>query len=264
MVGLVSLGGVLAGQKAVVTAGASGIGRAIAECFLAAGAVVHICDVSPENLDAALSEQNNLTGTLADVSRPVEVEQLFAAALDRLGGLDILVNNAGIGGPRGGIADITYEEWDRTIAVNLSGMFYCIKNAVPRMKTQQSGCIINISTSSVRTGLPLRTAYVTAKQGVMGLTQNLARELGSDNIRCNAILPGLIDNDRGRMLVTKYAEERDITEAEAEANFLKYISLKSWISPEEIGETAVFLASRAGRHISGQFLAVDGNFEWEE
>ena len=98
----------------------------------------------------------------------------------------------------------------------------------------------------------------------MGLTQNLARELGEHNIRCNAILPGLIDNERGRTLVANYAEERGMTTTEAEASFLKYISLKTWIKPEEIGETAVFLASDSGRHISGQFLAVDGNFEWEE
>ncbi|MDP7626142.1 MAG: SDR family NAD(P)-dependent oxidoreductase, partial [Rhodospirillales bacterium] len=86
--------------------------------------------------------------------------------------------------------------------VNLNGMFYCIKNAASKMVEQKSGCIINISTASVRTGLPMRTAYVTAKQGVMGLTQNLARELGPSNIRCNAILPGLIDNERGRSIVS--------------------------------------------------------------
>lgn len=255
--------GVLAGKKAIVTAGASSIGLAIAESLLGAGAAVHICDVSPDHLTAALAS-HNLTGTLADVSKPDEVEQLFADAQDQLGGLDILVNNAGIGGPRAGVADISYADWDRTISVNLNGMFYCIKNAAPIMTAQQSGCIINISTSSVRTGLPFRTAYVTAKQGVMGLTQNLARELGPSNIRCNAILPGLIDNDRGRALVRNYATEKSITPAEAEASFLKYISMKTWITPEEIGETAVFIASHAGRHISGQFLAVDGNFEWEE
>ncbi len=256
--------GGLDGQRAVVTAGASGIGRAIAGSLLAAGAAVHICDVSREKLDAALSGEKKLSGTLADVAKPEEVERLFAQALERLGGLDILVNNAGIGGPRAGIADIGYDDWDRTIDVNLNGMFYCIKNAVPAMMAQKSGCIVNISTASVRTGLPMRTAYVAAKHGVMGLTQNLARELGSYNIRCNAILPGLIDNDRGRALVDEYAAERGVTAAEAEASFLKYISLKSWIDPEEIGAAAVFLASRAGRHISGQFLAVDGNFEWEE
>jgi NAD(P)-dependent dehydrogenase (short-subunit alcohol dehydrogenase family) len=109
----------------------------------------------------------------------------------------------------------------------------------------------------------MRTAYVTAKQGVMGVTQNLARELGPSNIRCNAILPGLIDNERGRSIVSNYARENKTSNEKAEADFLKYISMKSWINPSEIGDTVVFLASNAGRHISGQFLAVDGNFEWE-
>ncbi len=259
-----SPGGVLLSQRAVVTAGASGIGRAIADCFLSAGAAVHICDVSEEALDSALADHSTLSGTVADVGNPKDVERMMADALDRLGGLDILVNNAGIGGPRAPIQDIGYEDWDRTINVNLSGMFYCLKNALPPMTEQKSGCIINISTASVRTGLPLRTAYVVSKQGVMGLTQNAARELGPHNIRCNAILPGLIDNDRGRALVGNYADEHGISEKEAEASFLKFISMKSWIKPEEIGEAAVFLASDAGRHISGQFLGVDGNFEWEE
>ncbi len=255
--------GVLAGQSAIVTAGASGIGRAIAECLIAAGAAVHICDVSYEHLNAVKTNVSGLTGSLADVSKPVEVEQLFDDALAQMGGLDILVNNAGIGGPRAKVADIAYDEWDQTIAVNLNGMFYCIKNAASKMVEQKSGCIINISTASVRTGLPMRTAYVTAKQGVMGLTQNLARELGPSNIRCNAILPGLIDNERGRSIVSNYARENKTSTEKAEADFLKYISMKSWINPSEIGDTVVFLASNAGRHISGQFLAVDGNFEWE-
>ncbi len=256
--------GVLEGQKAVVTAGASGIGRAISDCLLAAGAAVHICDISEENLKRTLANQANFSGTLADVGKPLDVERVMAEALGKLGGLDILVNNAGIGGPRAAITEIDYDDWDRTIGTNLNGMFYCLKNALPPMIEQKSGCIINISTASVRTGLPLRTAYVASKQGVMGLTQNTARELGAHNIRCNAILPGLIDNDRGRALVKNHAGEHGIAEAEAEQNFLKYISMKSWIKPEEIGETAVFLASPTGRHISGQFLGVDGNFEWEE
>ncbi len=247
----------------MVTAAGSGIGRAIAESFAANGARVHICDVAEEALGEALGANKGMRGTRADIGDPKQVETLFAEAVVWMGGLDVLVNNAGIGGPRAALEDIEYADWDRTVGVNLNGTFYCIKQAAPVMKRQRSGCIINISTSSVRTGLPLRAPYVASKAGVMGLTKNVARELGPYNIRCNAILPGLIDNARGRGLVANMAKEKGLSDDEADAEFRKYISMQTWIDMSEIGETAVFLASHAARHISGQFLAVDGNVEWE-
>jgi len=131
------------------------------------------------------------------------------------------------------------------------------------MKRDRSGCIVNISTASVRTGLPLRTPYVASKAGVMGLTHNVARELGAFNIRCNSILPGLIDNARGRALVQRAADDSGRDFATVETEVLRYISLRSWIDPTEIGDAAIFLASRAGRHITGQSLGVCGNVEWE-
>ena len=249
--------------RVIVTAGGSGIGRATAECFLASGARVHICDIEPDMLEAALKANPKLTGTVADVGKPTDVEHMIKEAYERLGGCDVLVNNAGIGGPKAAVEDVSYEDWGRTIQVNLNGMFYCIKQVVPGMKAQQSGCIVNISTGSARVGLPLRSPYVASKVGVLGLTYTLARELGPHNIRVNAILPGAIDNPRGRGLVKRFGEERGMTFEQAEAQFLGYISMRTWIDPSEIGETAVFLASRAGRHISGQNLGVCGNLEWE-
>ncbi len=250
-------------QRVVITGAGSGIGRAIAECFAASGAKVHICDVAEDALEEATGANAGMRGTKANVGDPKQVETVFAEAIAWMGGLDVLVNNAGIDGPRAALEDIEYADWDRTIGVNLNGPFYCIKQATPVMKRQGSGCIINISTSSVRTGLPLRAPYVASKEGLMGLTLNVARELGPHNIRCNAILPGLIDNARGRGLVANMATEKNISNDEADAEFRKYISMQTWIDMSEIGETAVFLASHAGRHISGQFLAVDGNVEWE-
>ncbi len=250
-------------QRVIVTAGGSGIGRAIAERFLAAGANVHICDVSTETLENTLSANDGLRGSIADVGVPADVETLVAEAAGWMGGVDVLVNNAGIGGPRAALEDVSYEDWDRTIAINLNGMFYCIKNVAPLMKAQKSGCIVNISTASAKVALPMRSPYVASKVGVLGLTHTVAREYGPFGIRCNAILPGLIDNERGRNILANHAKEQGVSFEEAEQGFLEYISLKCWIDPTEVGDLAVFLASHAGRHITGQNIGMDGNVEWE-
>jgi NAD(P)-dependent dehydrogenase (short-subunit alcohol dehydrogenase family) len=247
----------------LVTAGAAGIGLAVAARFLAAGARVFVCDIDEGAMETAKSTHSGLSAALCDVADPDQVANLFKTLNDDMGGLDVLVNNAGIGGGEAAIEDIDTETWRRTIDVNLNGMFYCLAAAVPAMKAQASGVIINISTASVRTGLPGRTPYVASKQGVMGLTLNAARELGPHNIRCNAILPGLIDNARGRAVVAGRAEALGINEREAEQQYLSYISMRCWIDPAEVGDLAVFLASHQARHISGQSIAVDGHMEWE-
>ena len=252
------------GKKVIVTAGASGIGLAVAQAFLKQGAQVFICDVNPTVLEAVLADNKGLQGALADVGNPQQVEAFFQKAMAAMGGIDVLVNNAGIGGPKAAIEDIEYQDWDDCIRINLSGMFYCVKQVVPVMKQQGSGCIINISTGSAKTGLPYRLPYVASKVGVLGLSHNLARELGEFNIRCNTILPGLMDNPRGRGLVSRHAQETGQSEAEAEADFLKYISMRTWIQPSEIADAACFLASDAAKHITAQEIAVDGNIEWEQ
>jgi len=251
-------------QRVVVTAGAAGIGLAIAQRFLLAGAKVFICDVNSEALQQAIDTTPGLQGMVADVGNADSVESFFSEVLSQFGGVDILVNNAGIGGPRAKVEDIDYQDWDDCIRINLSGMFYCVKQVIPAMKAQGQGCIINISTGSAKTGLPNRLPYVASKVGVLGLSHNLARELGADNIRCNTILPGLMDNPRGRTLVSNFAKENNLSEAEAELEFLKYVSLKTWIQPSEIADAAFFLASDQARHITGQELSVDGNCEWEQ
>jgi len=249
-------------QRVLVTAGASGIGRAIADVFLEAGAKVHICDIDQDALGGAV-EQPGLTGTLCDVANDGQVTSLFDDALSALGGLDVLVNNAGIGGGNASIEDIDPDLWRRTVDVNLNGMFYCIQKAAPVMKAQESGAIINISTVSTRTGMIDRLPYIASKHGVHGLTLNVARELGPYNIRCNAILPGLIDNDRGRGILAAKADADGVTLEEAETEYLKYVSMRCWIDPREVGDLALFLASDKAKHISGQFIAVDGHMEWE-
>jgi NAD(P)-dependent dehydrogenase (short-subunit alcohol dehydrogenase family) len=248
----------------MVTAAGRGIGRAIAARFHAAGADVHICCVTGESLTEVLGAHPGMTGSLADVAMPDEVARWFGEGLAALGGLDVLVNNAGISGPRAPIEEIADADWQRTMDVNLNGMFYCTKRAVPAMKAQGSGSIINISTASTRVGMPLRAAYITSKCAMDGFTRNLARELGPFGIRCNAMLPGIIDNPRGRSLAARLAAERGQTVEQAEARYLGFISMGCYIAPEEVADATYFLASDAARHISGQLLGVCGNLEWEE
>jgi NAD(P)-dependent dehydrogenase (short-subunit alcohol dehydrogenase family) len=250
-------------RRVLVTAGGFGIGRAIAERFVAAGARVFVCDIADEALADIKAKQPAIGALRADVGDAAQVAALFAQVDSALGGLDVLVNNAGIGGPKAALDEIEISDWEATIRVNLSGTFYCTQQAARRMKAQRSGCIINISTASVRTGLPLRAPYVASKAGVQGLTHNTARELGPYNIRCNAILPGAIDNPRGHALVERRARELGIGVAEAEAQKLQYVSMRSRVSPEEVGDMCVFLASDGGRHVSGQMIGVCGNSEWE-
>ena len=193
-------------QAVMVTGAGRSIGRAVAERFHAAGARVHICCLTTESLEDVLGANPGMSGSIADVGSADAVARWFDEGLEALGTIDVLVNNAGISGPRAPVEEIEDDDWYRVIDVNLNGMFHCIKRAVPVMKVKGRGAIINISTASTRVGMPLRTAYVTSKCAVDGMTRNLARELGPFGIRCNAILPGIIDNPRGRRLITHLAK----------------------------------------------------------
>ena len=249
--------------RVLITAGASGIGRAIADRFLDQEALVYICDIDASALNAVVSDTKGLWGSVCDVGKADDIARLFEDAEKILGGFDVLVNNAGIGGGNAPIDDIDVDEWRRTMDVNVNGMFYCIQKVTPYLKAQNSGTIINISSVSVRTGMTNRLPYITSKQGVIGLTHNVARELGPWNIRCNAILPGLIDNERGRSILARKAEEDGKSLDETEEEYLKYVSMRCWIDPREVGDLAVFLSCGKAEHISGQFIAVDGHMEWE-
>ncbi len=253
-------------QRVIVTGAGRSIGRAIAERFHRAGAAVHMCCATEASRAETLAANPGMTGMVADVGDAAAVEAFMTQGLEALGGLDVLVNNAGISGPVAPPEEVALADWDRTMQVNVNGMFYCTRLAVPALKANGAagGSIINISTASTRTGMMRRTAYITSKAAVDGMTQNLARELGPDNIRCNAILPGIIDNPRGRRLVERLAAERGQTFEEAERDYFSYVSLRSWIDVDEVADTAYFLASDGARRITGQCIGVCGGLEWEQ
>ena len=162
----------------VVTGGADSVGRVTAERFLARGDRVHICDVRPEALEETLAANPGMTGTLANVGDHDSVARVFRDAAVAMGDVSVLINNVGIAGPRAAIEDISLQDWEESLRVNLSGMFFCMQQAIPGMKRRGGGAIVNFSTGSTRTRLPFRTPYVVSKFGVEGLTLNAARELG--------------------------------------------------------------------------------------
>jgi NAD(P)-dependent dehydrogenase (short-subunit alcohol dehydrogenase family) len=250
-------------ESVIITGGGNSVGREMAERFLARGDRVHICDVEPQYLSATLKANPRMSGTLADVGDPKAVERLFAEARESIGDPTVLINNVGIGGPRGAMEDVSIDEWDRTIRVNLSGMFYCIREGVPSMKRNNHGVIINFSTCSTRTRLPLRAPYVASKAGVEGLTLNAARELGPYGIRCNAVLPGMINNERMRGIVRRNAQATGRTEKQIEDEYIQFISMRTKVEPSEIADMVLFLASPEARKVTGEMISVSGNVEWE-
>jgi NAD(P)-dependent dehydrogenase (short-subunit alcohol dehydrogenase family) len=247
--------------RVLVTAGASGIGRAIADLFLDQGAQVHICDVSDTFLADFRSTHPKAGCTKADVSSDSEVKHLFDEIEKSLGGLDILVNNAGIAGPTGGVDEISSEDWRRTLDICLTGQYLCAHHAVPMLKQAGGGAIINLSSAAGRFGYAFRSPYAAAKWGVIGFTQSLAKELGPENIRVNAILPGIVEGPRITGVIQARADQYGVSYAEMEKTYLDRVSMRRMVTAQDVATAALYLASPAGRNISGQSLGVDANVE---
>jgi NAD(P)-dependent dehydrogenase (short-subunit alcohol dehydrogenase family) len=248
--------------RVLVTAGAAGIGRAFAETFADAGAKVFICDVDERALAAFRAARPGVGTIAADVADPAQVDVMFGAAAAYLGGLDVLINNAGIAGPTAAVEDISVADWDRTIAVDLNGMFYCTRRAVPLLKAAGGGSIINLSSVAGRLGFRLRTPYSAAKWAVVGFTKSLAIELGPSNIRVNAIQPGIVEGERMDRVIAAKAAALGITAAQFEDQLLSSVSLHKMVTAQDIANMALFLATPAGAGISGQALSVCGNVEY--
>ncbi len=251
------------GRTVVVTAGASGIGLAIAHSFAEVGANVAICDVSAAALESAARELPKVRPFQVDVSDFAAVSMMISATAEEFGSIDALITNAGIPGPIGGIESIEPDAWAHCFAVNVQGAFHTIREVAPLMRRSGQGAIINISTASTLTCPSGRSPYVASKWALEGLTRSAARELGPANIRVNAIRPGFMNTPRMTGFLKTAAEARGVPLEEVEREALGYISMRAKVQPEEIGTMALFLASDAARHVSGQIVGVCGNAEWE-
>jgi len=246
------------GLRVLVTAGGSGIGRVIARTFLEHGARVHICDVDEQALKKVKTELPAISQSVADVAKVGDVERLFEDVKRHLGGLDVLVNNAGIAGPTAKVEDIRPEDWERCIAVDLNGMFYCTRKAMPLIKAAGGGSIINLSSAAGRLAFPMRTPYSAAKFGVVGFTESLAAEAGPDKVRVNCIQPGVVEGERIERVIEAKAKGLGVDKEEVRRRLLEGVSLHTTVSAQDIANMALFLATEPGKHISGQALAVCG------
>jgi len=251
----------LQGRTAFISGGGSGIGRQIAISLIDAGARVFVCDADPDHLADFLESHPQAQGQLADIGVQAQVDAAFLE-LDRFSDrLDILVNNAGIAGPVASVEEIQGDDWRTTLDVNLSGPFYCAKQAVPRIKKTGGGSIINVASNAAFMGVPLRSAYAASKWALVGLTKTWAMELGRDGIRVNAVCPGSVEGERIERVIQEDALSRNLSKEEIRSLYQKQNSMRVFIKAEEIAALVTFLCSESAKTISGQTLGIDGHTE---
>jgi NAD(P)-dependent dehydrogenase (short-subunit alcohol dehydrogenase family) len=246
-------------QKVLVTAGAAGIGLAIARAFAAIGAKVFVADIDAAALAGLARQSPDIHTSVCDLSDRSEIERMVPEAIGRLSGLDVLVNNAGIGGPTSPVADLDPEAWEAVMRVNLSCTFNVTRLAIPHLKKSKAASIIVMSSAAGRLGYANRSAYCTSKWGLIGFTKTLALELGAFGIRANAILPGAVAGPRMERVLEGRAKLSGRSIEEERLAGLAMQSIKTFVEATDVAALAVFLASDAGRAISGQMLPIDNN-----
>ena len=245
------------GKVALVTGGASGIGRACAQLFAKEGASVVVSDVAlvggQQTVRLIERDGGEASFVEADVSKAAEVEVLIGRTVEAHGRLDYAFNNAGIEGRMAtNTVDYPEEDWDRVIAVNLKGVWLCMKHEIPQMLSQGGGSIVNNSSVEGLVGLQGTSAYAASKHGIVGLTKTAALEYAQSGIRVNAVCPGLIR--------TPMVERYTGGDAETEAQFAAVEPVGRMGSAVEVGEAVVWLCSEAASFVTGHAMAVDGAY----
>ncbi len=246
-------------QRVLITAGAAGIGREFARAFAATGAKVFICDIDEPGLAALAKEIPALTAQRCDMGKRSEIERMVPDAIKALGGLDVLINNAGIAGLTLPVDQMPPDDWDKVVAVNLTGMFDVTRLAIPHLKQSKAGVIINMASIAGRFGFANRSPYAATKWGVIGFTKTLALELGEWGIRANAIAPGAVAGERIQRVFAGRAQLSGRSMEEVKAEAFSQQSIADFIDPKDIAQLAVFLASPAAKSISGQVMPIDND-----
>lgn len=247
----------MTGQRVVITGAAGGIGRVIAEAFLARGGRVHVCDVDETALRDFAGTSANLSYSVTDVADPVAVRRFIDDAVGELGGIDVLINNVGVAGPTVPVTELDIEAWKAVLDVNLTGTMMVTQAAIPHLARADAASIISLSSLGGRIGYANRSPYAVSKRGILALTETLAIELAADDVRVNAIAPGGVEGDRVRKVLEARAEAAGISVEEVTAQEGSGQPLRGFVDPADIAELAVYLASDAAKSITGQTIAID-------
>lgn len=254
----------LEGQVTVVTGGNAGIGRAIAFALADAGATVVVADLDEAVMSTAVEIQSRgcpSLGVCCDVSDERQVAGMVRQVTDQFGAIDVLVNNVGIAGETANLVDVKLEDWNRVLAINLTGAMLCAREVVKGMMVRKSGNVIIMSSGAGKVGTPMRSPYCASKWALIGLTQTWALELGPFNIRVNAICPGFVAGDRVDRVFRAKAEASGTSYHEERGFKEKASPFGRLVTPEEVAEIAVFLASRASSCMTGQAINASAGVE---
>jgi meso-butanediol dehydrogenase / (S,S)-butanediol dehydrogenase / diacetyl reductase len=248
-------------SSAVVTGGGQGIGAAIAEKLAESGAAVTISGRHEEKLAEVAGRIRTRSGrasyVVGDVVDEGHVAELMAHAAGNGGSIEILVNNAGVAGPSAPLEEISVEDWSRTLAVNLTGVFLCCRAAIPYLRRAEGARIVNIGSAAGKKAFPNRTPYTTSKLGLVGLTRTLAHELGRDGITVNTISPGLVEGDRLERVLASMATSRGIDAEDLRRELVAETALGRGVTEADIAEMTLFLCSAAADNVTGQDLNVN-------
>jgi len=251
-------------KNIIISASADGLGWCMATVLIDQGHTVYLSDINQQKIDE-INEHPLINEKLfidnVDAKNPDSVEQYFSSLKERITSIDALINNVGIAGPTGPMESLSISDWRNTIDINLNSHFYFTKHAIPLLKNNEGGSIINISSTAGLFGFPLRTPYVASKWAVIGVTKSLAMELGEFNIRVNAICPGSVSGDRMERVIEAKAKSTGASKEELQIDYESMVSLKTFVNKEDIANMALFLLSNEAHKISGQVMTVDGNTE---
>jgi len=245
-------------KRVLITGGGSGIGKAMAETFAAEGARVFVTDMDGSALAQCPDSWLKMTG---DASDPEHMHAVFDRIESEWRGIDVVCANAGIAGPTALVEDVEPEDFRRCVAVNLEGAFLAAKFAAPMMKAQKTGVILITSSNAGINGFPNRSPYASAKWAVIGLMKTLAMELGPYGIRANAIAPGGVEGPRIDGVIEREASAKGTTPDVIRAGYEAGVSMRAFVTAQDVANMAVFLASDGARLVSGQVIPVDGHTE---